>query len=213
MIKIETIVVSPYSVNCYILYCENTKDGIIVDPGDEANKIIKTVSRLGVNVKGIVLTHCHADHILALDDIKAHYGVRLMIHKDEAPLLANGKMNLTPMFTGKSIEHTADVLLNDGDVIKIGEREMKVIHTPGHTSGCLCLLGDGILVSGDTLFAQSYGRTDFPTGDAPTLAKSLDKLLKLPEETKVYPGHYDSSTIGIEKKYNLMASELMEYYL
>ena len=213
MIQIETIVVSPYSVNCYILYCENTKDAIIVDPGDEANKIIKTVSSLGVNVKGVVLTHCHADHILALDEIKAHYDVCLMIHKDEAPLLANGKMNLTPMFTGKSIEREADILLNDGDIIKIGEREMKVIHTPGHTSGCLCLLGDGILVSGDTLFAQSYGRTDFPTGDAPTLAKSLDKLLELPEDTRVYPGHYDSSTICIEKKYNLMASELMEYYL
>lgn len=213
MIQIETIVVSPYSVNCYILYCENTKDAIIVDPGDEANKIIKTVSSLGVNVKGIVLTHCHADHILALDEIKAHYDVRLMIHKDEAPLLANGKMNLTPMFTGKSIEREADILLSDGDIIKIGEREMKVIHTPGHTSGCLCLLGDGILVSGDTLFAQSYGRTDFPTGDACLLAASLKKLLELPEDTRVYPGHYDSSTIGIEKKYNLMASELMEYYL
>ena len=213
MLKIETVVVSQYMVNCYIVYCEDTKDGIIVDPGDEHEKIISAVSKLGVNVKHVILTHSHADHILVLDKIKDHYNVDLMIHKDEAPILASGKMNLTPMFTGRSIEHTADVLLNDGDKIKIGDRELEVIHTPGHTSGCLCLFGDGILVSGDTLFTQSYGRTDFPTGDAPTLAKSLDKLLKLPEDTKVYPGHYDASTIGLERKYNLMAAELMEYYL
>ena len=201
-----------FASNCFIVH--NGKDAFVVDPSISEKKIIKNLQERGLTLIGILLTHGHFDHIWRAQELRDETGAKLYVHEFDDEMLTDSSKNAYRTFTGNDFTiEKADVLLRDGDVIALGDEEIKVIHTPGHTSGCLCLLGDGILVSGDTLFAQSYGRTDFPTGDVPTLAKSLDKLLKLPEETKVYPGHYDSSTIGIEKKYNLMASELMEYYL
>lgn len=202
MIKYERTVVGALGVNCYVAYCDKTMHGIIIDPGANKRKITELIDRLGVTVDAVVLTHSHFDHSTHAEDMRNAYGVPIIIHEYEKELLANAEWNLSASFTNSPIALSADKYVKDGDEIAFGNEKLKVIYTPGHTRGSMSLYAEGVLFSGDTLFEDTYGRTDFPTGDALILARSIKKLYELPDETVLLPGHNDFSTIGREKKYN-----------
>ena len=187
-------------VNCYIL--GSSKEAIIVDPGSNADEILRTVNDLQLNVKYVVLTHCHFDHILAVEEVLSLTGAKLIACLSEKENLLRRDINYTDRYSRKPIELTADIYVKDSEVIKSGECEFEVIETPGHTSGSMCLYceKEKLLVSGDTLFYLSVGRCDLATGDESTLRQSIkNKLYVLPDETSVLPGHGDNTTIGFEK--------------
>ena len=158
-LKVETHLVQP--TNCYIVMCEKTKEAMVIDPGGEAQKIIDMIDIIGANVKYIYLTHCHGDHIGALNEVKEKKGGKVLIHREDAEGLNNKEINLSPIIDMGNIELEADSRLDDGDLLHVGELQFKVIHTPGHTKGSssLYLEEEGLVFSGDTLFRGAWGRT------------------------------------------------------
>ena len=203
---VDKVVVGPFASNCYIVGSESNKEGIIIDPGDEAKKILKKVSDLGLDIKLIVLTHGHIDHVGALKEVKEVTGAEVAIHADDVQSLSGGTGFLVSILVpGLSYPKPPppDRLLNDGDSLDIGDICLEVLHTPGHTPGGICLLGEGVVFSGDTLFNYSIGRSDLPGGNYSQLMNSIHtKLLVLPDSTIVYPGHGPDTTIGAERKNN-----------
>lgn len=195
--------VGSYGANCYLIGCEQTKEGAVIDPGDEGHRIVAKAKELGLNIKSIILTHGHIDHISAVDEVKKATGAKILIHQDEAQMLVDGNKNLSNYLGNTRGYSPADVLLKDGDLFKVGNLEVKALHTPGHTQGGICLDIEGIIISGDTLFEDSIGRSDFPGGSHKVLINSIKtKLLPYPDETKVYPGHGPSTSIGYERVNN-----------
>lgn len=192
-----------YAANCYIVYDENAKEGIVVDPGGDVDDIINRIEKLGLSIKYIVLTHGHGDHIAGVKGLKNHTGAKVAIHKDDAYMVRDGRKNLSSMMAMGTVEFEPDILLDENDVIEFGNIKCEVIHTPGHTPGGITLrIGDS-LFTGDTLFAGSIGRTDFEGGSFDTIINSIKtKLMVFPDDTKVYPGHGPSTTIKMEKRYN-----------
>jgi len=203
--KIKSLIVGPIETNCYIVYCPETKEGIVIDPGDDGAKIVETIANLEIKIKYIINTHGHHDHIKANKEVKEITGAEILIHTLDAPMLTDPSRNLSHYLGEKTIEPSADRELADGDIINFGKITLKVLHTPGHTQGCICLLNSTkkICFTGDTLFNGSVGRTDLPGGNYKTLMNSLkDKLINLSNEVKIYPGHGPHSTIREEKAIN-----------
>ena len=201
--KILTLVVGHLDTNCYILYNENTKDAFVVDPGDEAARILDTVSAHDLTVSAVVLTHAHFDHMLAAGAVCESTGAPLWVGIGDVQTVINPRRNLSGLFgKGMAMSLEPDCLLSEGDVLSLGDETLTVLETPGHTPGCICLRGENLLIAGDTLFAGSIGRLDFPGGDADAMNLSLKKLAALPEELAVYAGHGDATTIGREKRTN-----------
>jgi glyoxylase-like metal-dependent hydrolase (beta-lactamase superfamily II) len=191
-----------FGSNCYIVGDEVSKEGMIIDPGDEGSEIIKQVKALGLSIKIIVLTHSHIDHIGGLAEVKKATGAEIAIHETEAPFLLKQpwRMDFMPPTPPSP---SAGRLLKEGDTVTVGKLKFKVLHTPGHTIGGICLSGDGVVFTGDTLFNFSVGRADFPGSDYGQEMNSIrNKLMVLPDNTKVYPGHGPASTIGTERRGN-----------
>lgn len=200
---LDTLVVGIMKVNCYIA---GDKDAvIIIDPGSSAEKILSHIKEHQYTVKYIVLTHCHFDHILAVNKLKEETGAKIVICSHEKDNLEDASINMTNQFSRKPVCIQTDLCVEEGDSIHSGPYAFDVLETPGHTSGGMCLYckDENILFSGDTLFCCSIGRTDLPTGDLDALLKSVqEKLFVLSDDVKVYPGHEDATSIGFEKKNN-----------
>ena len=190
------LVVGPLQVNCYILADDNTKESIVIDPGDDGQDILRIVREKGLKVKFIVNTHAHFDHVGANKAIKDATGAELLLHEDDAAVLATVSNQSRSFGMNPVSSPVPDRLLKHGDVITAGGISLKVLHTPGHTPGSISLLEDGMVFTGDSLFAGSIGRTDFPGGDLMTLIRSIKRhLMILPDNTKVFSGHGPASTI------------------
>lgn len=201
--KVIRIPAGIYAANCYIIYSETTKDGIIVDPGGDADIILKTIEENNLNVIHIVLTHGHGDHIGGVIDLLNVLKVSLLVHEDDVKMISDAKMNLSNIMPIGAVELNPDKVLKHGDIIKFGDLEAEIIHTPGHTLGGICIKIEDNLITGDTLFQGSIGRTDLEGGDYDTIIRSIkENLLPLPDNTIVWPGHGVQTTIGNEKRNN-----------
>lgn len=203
--KIEMMVLGDVRTNCYLLINEETKEALVVDPADRADVIVRKLIDEGLTLKAILLTHGHGDHILAVGDLKKQFGVKVYAAKAEEALLSDAAQNLSKALFGIVVTVKPDILLEDGQEFEAAGIRLRMLHTPGHTPGGCCYYQaeEKILFSGDTLFCGSIGRTDFPGGSLSELVRSVkEKLLVLPEDVKVYPGHEEITTIGHEKRYN-----------
>ena len=200
---IKKLEVGPIMANCFILGCESTKEAVVIDPGDDADRILMELAKAGLKVKYLINTHGHFDHVGANKRMKEVTGAELAIHPDDEPML--NELSRSAMMFGLSAENSPppDIRLNHGDEIRFGKITLKVIHTPGHSRGGICLYTQGHLFAGDTLFAGSIGRTDLNGGDYDTLISSIkEKLLVLEPDTVVYTGHGPETTIANEKRMN-----------
>ncbi len=206
--KIEHIIVGPIQSNCYIVYDEKSLDAMVVDPGDEPAKILKIIKENSLKVIYIVCTHAHFDHIGAVASIKEKTGAKIVINKDDLEIYMGAKDQ--GAFWGFEIEQppAPDIFVIEGDELFVGGLKFKVLHTPGHSPGGICLYSEGIILTGDTVFAGSVGRTDFYGGSIEELKKSFKKIMSLPPETKILPGHGDWSKIVEEKEMNFFIQEL-----
>lgn len=201
--KIFKYSVGVMGTNAYIILDGETMEAALVDPGDEGDKLLSALESKGASLSYIILTHAHFDHILALSKIKKKTGASLLVHEDDAPMLADNSLNLLSRFSGKEVVFPSpDRLLKDGDTVKLGCGTIGIIHTPGHTPGSICLSVGDDLISGDTLFRESIGRYDFPGGDYQTIMSSLQKIKELDVKGKIYPGHGMSTTLEHELSYN-----------
>ncbi len=204
MMKIQHSVLGMCATNTYYVYDDETKRGLIVDPADSPDTIIAKADSLPMIPEAILITHGHFDHVLAMNKVREHYGIKVYAGLTEKQVLHDMAMNLTSSF-GMGQVFDADIYLKDGEEFETAGYHIKAIEVPGHTIGGMCYYFDkqGVLFSGDTLFCESVGRSDFPGGSASALCRGIkDKLFILPEHTKVYPGHMDETTIGNEIKYN-----------
>jgi len=206
---IKSVAVGPLQANCFIIGDEKTKKTMVIDPGDEPDRIMDIIKKNGLDVKYIICTHGHFDHVGAVSDIKKETNADVLIHIDELQIYKSA-LDMAA-FWGYDIDPLPDPdrFVNDNDEIKMGGLFFKVMHTPGHSPGCICIYGEGVVITGDTIFAGSVGRTDFYGGDSLKLKQSFRKLMKLPDDTKVLPGHGETSTIGIEKKENMFSEEFL----
>ncbi len=197
---VKNMVLGIIMTNCYIAYDDVVKEAFIVDPADSADEIQLKITELGVKPVAILLTHGHFDHIGAVDELRDKYKIKVYVYEDEKDVMTSDA-NLASMI-GKRMSVEADEYLRDLQTIIIGGEKIQVIHTPGHTKGSCCfyLPDEKVLFSGDTMFCQSFGRTDFPTGSMSQLISSIkNRLLKLDDDVKVYPGHNEETKIGFER--------------
>lgn len=203
---IEQMKVGPMAVFSYILGCEVEKEALVIDPAGSEKKILDRLNPLGMTLKYVVNTHAHADHTCGNRAILSATNARLIIHEGDADQLTSGKNKAFSMALGKKPSPGPDIRVTDGDLITVGKETLRVIHTPGHSPGSMCLFSEGNLFTGDTLFVGAVGRTDLGGGDLGTLLLSIKKLLALPPETTVWPGHdygdHPVSTLAHEKATN-----------
>ena len=199
---LERLVVGPFAANCYIVGSEITREGMIIDPGGEARQILEKVNNLQLTIKLILLTHSHIDHIGAVKEVSEATGSEICIHADDARSLQEQRVS-SVFSLSYPTSPPADRLIRGGDNINVGDLHFLVLHTPGHTPGGICLLGHGVVFTGDTLFNYGIGRTDLLGGSQYQLLTSLHaKLMVLPDDTVVYPGHGPDTTIDAERRGN-----------
>lgn len=205
---VRMLTVGPLATNCFVVWCEESKEAIVIDPGfsteDEGRKkVLNLINANGLTVKYIIDTHGHADHTSGNGVMRKLTGAPLLIHELDAPLLSVSGKDWASMFGYEVTSPSADRTLRQGDMIQFGECTLTVLHTPGHTPGGISLAGDDCVFVGDTLFQGSIGRTDFPGGSYKELIQSIkEKIAVLPDNFKVYTGHGPATTIGEEKKNN-----------
>ncbi|RJP59430.1 MAG: MBL fold metallo-hydrolase [Candidatus Auribacter fodinae] len=205
--KIKKIVCGPLETNCYVLWCEDTMEGIIIDPGSDVSDILSFIDKTGITVKHILLTHGHFDHCCGLQALKQRFAVHITIHKDDIIYVAEAKNHALLYGIRVSEIPLPDRFLEDGDTFYFGKYAITAIATPGHTPGGVCFLAGNHLFSGDTLFQGSVGRTDLPGGNHVRLLESITtRLYTLPLNTIVYPGHGSETSIAEEKNFNPFTS-------
>lgn len=201
-IKIKKMILGVIDTNLYIVYDNDKKEAVIIDPADEPGRIMNAIKKLDVKPVAIFLTHGHYDHILAANFLKNYYHIPIVAHNREKTLLKNSNLNLSAE-NECSTKVYPDIFVKDKEEVEVGGMTFKVFYTPGHTAGSCCyyMESEKIMFSGDTMFAGTCGRCDLPTGDPVRMAKSIEKLLKLSDEVVVFPGHGDQTVIGIERFY------------
>lgn len=208
---IRQMALGPIQANCFIVGCEETRQAVVIDPGDDTDRILTTLAGDRLRVVHIINTHGHFDHVGANKRLKKVTGANILIHSADAPMLSQLSSSAAAWGLAAEDSPTADQLLEDGDTIEFGTHTLTVLHTPGHTPGGICLYTEynhgstpkKAVFVGDTLFAGSVGRTDFPGGNFDTLINSIrTKLFALSDEVDVYPGHMGNTTIGVEKRSN-----------
>ncbi len=203
---VQMFTVGKFLTNCYVVGCEQTKEAIIIDPGFddhfEAEKIFKFIDENALTLKFIVNTHGHPDHTCGNEMVKERFNVSILIHEYDAHTLGEEGKKIAEFLGFENSSPPADMLLHDEDLVKFGRTTLKVMHTPGHSRGGISLLGEKEVFTGDTLFASSIGRTDFPESSELDMRSSLKKLANLPNHLVVYPGHGPTTTIGEEKRGN-----------
>jgi hydroxyacylglutathione hydrolase len=198
--------VGNYSIFCYLIGDEEAGEGLFIDPADDTDRLLSEAKSHGLTVKYIVNTHAHVDHIMGNAEMVKKTGAKIIIHEEDAPLLVRQPKDLVAMFKARP-SPPADILVKDNDSIRLGKVALKVLHTPGHSPGGMCLYVEGMVFTGDTLFVGSVGRTDFPGCSWEIMEASIrKKLYTLPGDTAVYPGHNygatPSSTIQYERRHN-----------
>lgn len=200
---IETLVVGPLQVNCFIVGCEMTRKAAVIDPGDEGERILAALERAGLQLEMIVNTHGHFDHAGGNLLLMERTGAQLLIHELDLPLLRRATVHAAAYGLPATPSPEPTRTVTGGETLVVGSVKLEVLHVPGHSPGGICLLADGHLFSGDALFAGSVGRTDLPGGDHDTLIEGIRRrLLVLPDTTEVHPGHGPDTTIGREKAAN-----------
>ncbi len=205
MLEVKQLTVGMVGTNCYVAANAATKEAVIIDPGDEAKRIDRLIKENSYQPQAILLTHGHFDHVMAVDELSSEYGLKVYAHELEKETLEDPELNVSGMI-GKTMSFHATDYVRDGEHLNLAGYTFQVLLTPGHTKGGVCyyLASEHVLFSGDTLFAGSVGRTDFPGGSMSTLVNSIrEKLLTLPDETIVYPGHVETTTIGAERTGNM----------
>ena len=204
MMKIEKFVLGAMQTNCYLILNEETKEVIVVDPAICPDYMLSHVRSHGYIPRAVLLTHAHFDHVMGIEDWVKEFQIPVYLHEEEKEILADSKLNLSKYF-GKEYGYTDVQTVKDGEVLKVANFDFQVIHTPGHTKGGCCYYEEkeAVLISGDTLFHTSIGRSDFPTGNMATLIKSIkERLFVLPGDVMVYPGHNSLTCIADERKFN-----------
>lgn len=199
---VRTLCLGELDTNCYVVW-DDTRKAMVIDPADEADKILAVIEAENLSVSAVVLTHVHFDHLLAAEAVCAATGAPLCVGQGDEDALSDPIRNLSDVFQMcPPVVLRADKLLCDGDVLTMGDTSFTVLETPGHTPGCICLMGDGVLFAGDTLFYDSIGRVDFPGSDVSAMVTSLRRLATLPADLTVYSGHGPATTIGREVAQN-----------
>lgn len=201
--KLHKLTLGELQTNCYILADEESKQAILIDAPANADLILNLLEENDYTLQEILLTHAHFDHILALAEVKQRTGAPVSVHADDALFLEDSALNLAHYINHVWQPVAYDKLMRDGDIIRLGDERIQVLHTPGHTQGCVCFLIGNTLISGDTLFRRSVGRVDHPGGNLQQEIQSIrEKLMPLSDELLVYPGHGPSTTIGEERREN-----------
>lgn len=199
---LQKIVENRMGENTYVVGDEKTKKCFVVDPGASFIDIMNYVKKENMTVEYIILTHGHGDHITSALKLKEQTNAKIVAHIEEQEILMDKRKNLSASLPSNTIEFDADMYVKDNDTLKVGDLKLKFIHTPGHTPGSMCIKVQNHMLTGDTLFAGSIGRTDFYGGDYKKMEKSLKKLVKYDDDTNIYPGHGPNSTLKVEKMTN-----------
>ncbi len=206
--KIQRFVVGPLQSNCFLVMDEISRECFIADPGDEPDRIMEFVRENGLTVKYLICTHAHFDHVGALPDIERETRAKIVLHKADLPVYDSSEEHAAMWGFDIDPLPAPTMFVDDGDAISIGGLRFEILHTPGHSPGSISAYGEGILITGDTLFAGSVGRTDLPGGDTAKLKASFRRLMSLPDAVRVLPGHGPETTIGRERRENFFAGEI-----
>jgi glyoxylase-like metal-dependent hydrolase (beta-lactamase superfamily II) len=204
---VKTLPVGQLEANCYIIADEQTGHAMIIDPGDEPDRILDEANDLQIDY--IFLTHAHFDHAGVIGDLKEATSAEIILHPDEVPVYESIRDHAAAWGFMVEAPPPPDILMSDGDELLVGGMGFVVVHTPGHSPGSMCLYGEGAAFTGDTLFAGSVGRSDLPGGNMAQLKESFRRLMAMPGETRVFPGHGPATSIGHEMKFNMFAGEFL----